>query len=86
MIKKKTCKILGFMENIACKIPSRGSKTISIPWPKRTLLGPDIVSVVGPTGVKLLDFFILQYSVVNTVESLFLFHLLFIYRFVFTRI
>ena len=30
---QKTCKSLGYMNNIVCKIPPRGSKTISIPWP-----------------------------------------------------
>ena len=46
------------MENIVCEIlGGGGGKTISIPWPKRTGLRPDVVSVVRHTGVKLLDFF-----------------------------
>ena len=30
---QKTCKTLGYMNNIVCGIPLGRSKTISIPWP-----------------------------------------------------
>ena len=30
---KKTCKTLGYMNNIVCKITPGGGKTICIPWP-----------------------------------------------------
>ena len=43
-------------------------------------LGPDVVSLVGPTGVLLL-----RYPVVYTVEAISLFYLLFRSRFVFNR-
>ena len=31
---QKTCKTLGYMNNIVCKITPGGGKTICIPWPK----------------------------------------------------
>ena len=30
---KKTCKTLGYMNNIVCKITPGGGKAICIPWP-----------------------------------------------------
>ena len=30
---QKTCKTLGYMNNIVCKITPGGSKAICIPWP-----------------------------------------------------
>ena len=46
-------------------------------------LGPDVLSVVGPTGVLTVGIYLLQYSVVYSVESLSLIHLVFISRFQF---
>ena len=45
-------------------------------------LGPNVVSVVGPYRGLTVEFLLLWYSVVSTVESLPLFYLLFISRFV----
>ena len=39
---------------------------------------PDVVSEFASTGIKLLDFCLLRYSVVYTVESLSLFFLIFV--------
>ena len=52
-------------------------------WIER--LVPDVVSVVGPTVVWLLDFFCSGIQLYYTVESLYLFSLLLVSRFVFTR-
>ena len=49
------------------------------------VLGFDVVSIVGHMVGITVGFLLLRYSVVYTDESLFLFYLLFVYRFAFNR-